>query len=151
MADGTTSPFGKEFSMSSFDSLAKAVMPVACVLIAATAATCSPKPQAAANPAAEDQSLDSLRAAVLQLIGEPMATSVAQCRLTAFGAKPCGGPRTYLVYSTEATDSTRLARAVAMYTSEDARMYQQLGRASDCGLVTPPQITFAAGQCATAR
>ena len=137
--------------MSGFDSLAKAVIPVACVLIAATAATCSPKPQAAANPAAEDQSLDSLRATVLQLIGEPIATSVEQCRLTAFGAKPCGGPRAYLVYSTEATDSSRLARAVAMYTSEDARLNQELGRASDCQLVTPPQITFVAGRCATAR
>ena len=137
--------------MSGFDSLAKAVIPVACVLIAATVATCSPKPQATANPAAEDQSLDSLRAIVLQLIGEPMATSVAQCRLIALGAKPCGGPRAHLVYSMEATDSTRLARAVALYTSEDARLNQELGRTSDCRLVTPPQITFAAGRCATAR
>ena len=99
----------------------------------------------------EQESLDSLRSRILELIGEPVASGISQCRLTAFGAKPCGGPRTYLVYSLEATDSTRLARAVAMYTTEDARLNQELGRASDCGLVTPPQITFVAGQCATAR
>ncbi len=137
--------------MSGFDSLAKAVIPVACVLIAALFAACGPKTRDSRNPTRDNYTLDSLRATVLQLIGEPMATSVAQCRLTAFGAKPCGGPRAYLVYSTEATDSTELARAVAMYTSEDARLNQELGRASDCQLVTPPQITFAAGRCATAR
>ena len=99
----------------------------------------------------EQESLDSLRSRILELIGEPVASGMSQCRLIAFGAKPCGGPRAYLVYSTEATDSTLLARAVALYTSEDARLNQELGRASDCRLVTPPQITFAAGRCATAR
>jgi len=122
-----------------------------CVTIAGVFAACGLKTRDSSSPTAENYSLDSLRATVMRLIGEPMATSVAQCRLTAFGAKPCGGPRTYLVYSTEATDSTRLARAVAMYTSEDARLNQELGRASDCRLVMPPQITFAAGRCATAR
>ena len=99
----------------------------------------------------EQESLDSLRSRIFELIGEPVASGMSQCRLIAFGAKPCGGPRAYLVYSTWATDSTRLARAVAMYTSEDARLNQELGRASDCQMVTPPQITFAAGRCATAR
>ena len=99
----------------------------------------------------EQESLDSLRSRILELIGEPVVSDISQCRLIAFGAKPCGGPRAYLVYSMEATDSTELARAVAMYTSEDARLNQELGRASDCRLVMPPQITFAAGRCATAR
>ena len=99
----------------------------------------------------EQESLDSLRSRILELIGEPVASGMSQCRLIAFGAKPCGGPRAYLVYSMETTDSTRLARAVAMYTSEDARLNRELGRTSDCQMVTPPQVTFAAGQCATAR
>ncbi len=122
-----------------------------CITMAGVLAACGPKTSDTSRPTAESQSLDSLRATVMRLIGEPAATSIAQCRLTAFGAKPCGGPRAYLVYSMEATDSTRLARAVATYTSEDARLNQQLGRASDCQVVTPPQITFAAGRCATAR
>ena len=133
--------------MRRFDSLAKAM--IGCLVIAAVA--CGPSQRNAANAEPGTQSLDSLRATVLRLIGEPTATNIGQCRLTAFGAKPCGGPRAYLVYSVETTDSTALARAVAMYTSEDARLNRELGLASDCGLVAPPQITFTAEQCTTAR
>ena len=115
------------------------------------AASCGPSQQNAANPEPEGQSLDSLRASVLGLIGEPTATNIGQCRLTEFGAKPCGGPRGFLVYSVEATDSIDLARAVASYTSEDARLNRVLGLASDCALVAPPQITFTAGQCTVGR
>ena len=122
-----------------------------CIAIAGVFAACGPKTPDTSRPAAESQSLDSLRATVMRLIGEPVATSMAQCRLTPFGAKPCGGPWTHLVYSTEVTDSTELARAVAAYTSRESQLNQQLGWASDCQMVTPPQITFAAGRCATAR
>ncbi len=116
-----------------------------------TTAGCGSRDPETQEAEPEQESLDSLRSRILELIGEPVASGMSQCRLIAFGAKPCGGPRAYLVYSMEATDSTRLDRAVAMYTSEDARLNQELGRASDCRLVTLPQITFAAGQCATAR
>ena len=111
-----------------------------CVTIAGVFAACGPKTPDTSRPAAESQPLDSLRATVLQLIGEPMATSVAQCRLTAFGAKPCGGPWAYLVYSTDVTDSTELVRAVAAYTSRESQLNQELGRASDCQLVTPVPV-----------
>ena len=150
MADGTQSHFAKAYNMRRFDSLAKAMIPMAeCIVIAAVA--CGPGQRNAANVEPETQPLDSLRAAVLQLVGEPMATSIGQCRLIAFGAKPCGGPRAYLVYSIAVTDSIDLARVVEAYTSEDARLNRELGLASDCGLVAPPQITFTAGQCTTAR
>ena len=119
------------------------------VVLAAVA--CGPSQRNAANAEPESQPLDSLRATVLQLIGEPTASNIGQCRLTPFGAKPCGGPRAYLVYSMEATDSIDLARTVAMYTSEDARLNRVLGLASDCALVAPPQITFTAGQCTIGR
>ena len=124
---------------------------VVCITIAGVFATCGPKTPDTSRPAAESQSLDSLRAVVMRLIGDPVATSITQCRMTPFGAKPCGGPWTYLVYSIDVTDSTELARAVAAYTSRESQLNQELGRASDCQMVTPPQITFAAGQCATAR
>ena len=121
------------------------------VVLALAAAGCSAPQQDVAIAELESPSLDSLRQDVVRLIGEPLASSRGQCRLTAFGAKPCGGPRAYVVYSIEATDSTTLAHAVETYTSEDARLNRELARTSDCQLVTPPQITFVAGQCVIAR
>jgi hypothetical protein len=112
---------------------------------------CSPAPRAAENGAVDAPSLDSLRAVVLQLIGEPTATSLAQCRLMPAGEKPCGGPRSYLVYSMETTDSTALARAVAKYNAEDARANQESGQMSDCRVETPPHLGFSGGRCTTVR
>ncbi len=120
-----------------------------CMVIAAIA--CGPSQRNVANVEPDNPPLDSLRATVLRLIAEPSATSIGQCRLTAFGAKPCGGPRGFLVYSMEATDSTDLARAVALYTAEDDRLNRVLGLASDCALVEQPQITYTAGQCTIGR
>ncbi len=120
-----------------------------CMVIAAIA--CGPSQRNVANAEPDNPPLDSLRATVLRLIAEPSATSIGQCRLTAFGAKPCGGPRGFLVYSMEATDSTDLARAVALYTAEDDRLNRALGLASDCALVEQPQITYTAGQCTIGR
>ena len=135
--------------MRRFNSLTKALL-AGLMVIAAVA--CGPNQQNAANAEPSGtQTLDSLRATVLQLIGEPTATNIGQCRLTPFGAKPCGGPRAYLVYSLEATDSLDLSRAVGAFTTEDDRMNRLLGLASDCVLVPPPQITFTAGQCTTGR
>ena len=122
-----------------------------CVTIAGVFAACGPKTSDTSRPAAESQSLDSLRATVMRLIGEPVATSMAQCRLIPFGAKPCGGPWTHLVYSTGVTDSAELARAVAAYTSRETQLNQELGRASDCQVVTPPRIAYVDGQCTTVR
>ena len=128
----------------------KLMIPMAsCMVMAAVA--CGPNQRNVANAELDSPPLDSLRATVLRLIDERSATSIGQCRLTAFGAKPCGGPRGFLVYSMEATDSTDLAQAVATYTAEDDRVNRALGLASDCALVERPQITFTAGQCTIGR
>ena len=126
-------------------------MPAAAVAIAAVVAACSPAPRAADNAALADQSLDSLRAAVLELIGEPTAASMAQCRLIGFGAKPCGGPSSYLLYSMETTDSTSLARAVATYNAEAGRANRESGGISNCRVETPPGLAFASGRCEITR
>ncbi len=121
------------------------------VAIAAMVAACTPAPRAADNAALADQSLDSLRAAVLELVGDPTATSMAQCRLIGFGAKPCGGPSSYLLYSMETTDSSALARAVAMYNEAAVRANRESGQMSNCQVETPPTLAVASGRCQTTR
>ena len=108
---------------------------------------------AANAPAPGDQtpggeSLDTLRAVVLQLVGDPVCDDVSQCRSMAFGAKPCGGPWSYLVYSVQTADSTRLATAVTRYNDREAQLNRELGRASDCQVVTPPRLSCVNSRCA---
>ena len=99
------------------------------------------------QPPAEVNSLEPLRTAVHELVGEPTCKTVAQCRAIAFGSKPCGGPWTYLVYSTETTDSTRLAALVAEYNSREAQMNREEGRVSDCRFVPVPRLDCVDSRC----
>jgi hypothetical protein len=72
---------------------------------------------------------------------------VSQCRLVAFGSKPCGGPREYLAYSTAITDSTALTTAVARYNAHEAEANRQSDRISDCRMVVRPTVTVVDGHC----
>jgi hypothetical protein len=92
---------------------------------------------------------DSLRAVIEAARGEPGCTAEGQCRAIAFGAKPCGGPWSYLVYSTATADTLRLAEAVAAYNRREADLNREQNRSSDCLFVSPPQVACAGGFCRT--
>jgi hypothetical protein len=77
-------------------------------------------------------------------------SSSSVCRTIAFGAKACGGPQRYLIYSTAATDSARLAREVARYNDAERKRNREEGRMSDCMMVVRPQVSCISGQCRAA-
>ncbi len=112
---------------------------------------CGTKAPAPADREPEAEALDSLRAIVEQLVAEPVCNEASQCRTAAFGAKPCGGPWSYLVYSTQTTDSATLAAAVARYNAREAQMNRESGRMSDCRSITPPELDCANSRCVAAQ
>ena len=97
-----------------------------------------------------ERQLGALRAAVEAEIGGAEATDVAACRTLPFGDKPCGGPWTFLVYSTEASDSTRLAELAAEYDRADAERNRACELVSDCAMVVPPEVALVDGRCVAA-
>jgi len=98
-------------------------------------------------PPPEPPDLAARPAQVLSLIGELRCECVEQCRALPLGAKPCGGPRTYVVFSTVTTDSVRLARAAAEYTALEAERNRRTGAVSDCQFVAAPSLTCSQGYC----
>lgn len=59
------------------------------------------------------------------------------CGFIAFGSKPCGGPRTYLLFS-NSVNLTKLQEMVKTYNEMDERFNIQTGAVSDCMFVSPP-------------
>lgn len=114
-------------------------------------ANCRPKAPAPSTRAETTESLESLRNEVLGLVGEPTCSSSNQCRSIAFGSKPCGGPWSYVAYSTQTTDSAKLAAAVAEYNAREDRLNRELGTVSDCRFVTPPKLACVASHCSAER
>jgi len=91
--------------------------------------------------------LDLTWAAVVSEVGTPLADSIHQCAAIALGAKPCGGPSRYVVYSRQVSDEARLRMLAQRYTELEREWNAATDAISDCSLVVAPTVTLAGGQC----
>jgi hypothetical protein len=74
---------------------------------------------------------------ILNYIQSFSCANATECLSIAFGAKPCGGPREYLVYP-NTVDQTTLENMVNEYYEMDHQYNIETGAISDCMLVSPP-------------
>lgn len=93
--------------------------------------------------------LQELRRLIENEIGTPSAMDPSQCRLIAFGSKPCGGPATYLVYSTLKTNEARLKQLVTEFNQLTKKINKERKMVSDCRFVTEPRVEFVENVCTT--
>lgn len=114
----------------------------------------APEPDPSPDPGEEAEaaetpadSLEMLGARIEEKVGKPTASDVESCRALPFGAKPCGGPWSYLIFSTEVTDSTAVAALVDEYNDLEDRLNREEGRVSDCRFVERPSLILEDGQC----
>jgi hypothetical protein len=73
-----------------------------------------------------------------------------QCAAAPMGAKPCGGPRTYLVYCKATTDEGALMRALDQLKSAEEAYNRAAGLGSDCAMVMPPEMRLEGRTCTAA-
>lgn len=100
----------------------------------------SDKEEDLANLAALDKEIELL-------IDSGVCSENSDCEYIAFGSKACGGPKTYLVFSTS-IDVALLQQKVATYNALENSFNQKWGIISDCSVPTPPaDITCIAGKC----
>lgn len=91
-----------------------------------------------------------LDAEVQTLIADKSCTADTDCDTLPYGAKACGGPARYLVYST-----ATLTAAEQQHLTETATEYSELSRQynadngviSTCDVVVPPTVGCVVGQC----
>jgi hypothetical protein len=74
---------------------------------------------------------------ILLYIDSFSCANATDCLYIALGAKPCGGPREYLVYP-NTVDQTTLEILVTEYYEMDNQYNMQTGAVSDCMVVSPP-------------
>jgi len=107
--------------------------------------------QSGDKPAAAQQPTTRLRELLTLIeleISAPIANEPKQCKLIAFGSKPCGGPRMYLVYSTATANEVKLKQLVNEYNELEWKLNQQQKIISDCEYVREPKQDFVGGVCA---
>jgi hypothetical protein len=116
----------------------------ACVMGVLQVACAAPPAKA---PAADTHALSRQ---IREEIGTAACTANDQCRSLAIGHKACGGPETYVVWSTAASDGKKLRALADAYTQARKQESEQSGRVSDCSLVTDPGARCEAGRCVPA-
>lgn len=89
----------------------------------------------------------ALLAEIKAMVGTAAATEPAQCKKVGFGHKPCGGPASYLIYSTQGLDEPLLLQKVSRYNQLMQAEQQRLGLVSDCAVVPEPGVALVGGFC----
>jgi hypothetical protein len=95
----------------------------------------------------EDMNLEEAALAINNEVGSAKAEEVEYCRILPIGAKPCGGPWGYLVYSKEASNESRLKRLIERYDKLDEIRNIEEGLVSTCDVAQPPDLTVKNGSC----
>lgn len=93
------------------------------------------------------EDLGRLREQVAGLMREPVCAETADCKTLPFGAKACGGPKTYLVYSLKTTDVPLLESTVEKYNRQEAAQNRETGAVSDCMFVSEPRVSCVKSRC----
>ena len=84
-----------------------------------------------------EASLVSLEASIRKMIANPRCETDSDCKAIAFGAKACGGPKSYLYYSTRTVDEALLQARVAEYFDLDQKRNSAQRVFSTCNMVEP--------------
>ncbi|MDP3360059.1 MAG: hypothetical protein Q8S41_12015 [Lutibacter sp.] len=91
--------------------------------------------------------LTAFREEIELLVDSGVCSENSGCDYIAFGSKACGGPKTYLVFSTS-INVELLQRKVETYNALENSFNKKWGIISDCSVPTPPEnVTCIAGKC----
>jgi hypothetical protein len=109
-------------------------------------------PRGARSPSSEtaQEGIQRLEREVRALALPGGCQSSGECRAAPVGDRPCGGPRTYVVYCARTTDSVALYRKLDELARAERAHNQEQGLASTCEFRTPPAVTAESGSCRAA-
>lgn len=95
----------------------------------------------------QDMNLEEISIEINAEVGDANAEDLSQCNILPIGAKPCGGPWGYLVYSTQESNTARLKTLIERYDKLDEIRNKEEGRNSTCDVSSPPELELRNGQC----
>jgi|GEM_PF-3398131 len=92
-----------------------------------------------------------LQSAIDEEIAQAACTEDTQCKALAMGANPCGGPESYLAYSTLNTNETRLRELAAQYKMIRRTLHSKTGTMGACIVIPEPTLRCENQQCVTTQ
>lgn len=84
---------------------------------------------------------------IQRMVGTPSCSETSQCRTIALGARACGGPQSYMAWSTATTAEAPLRGLAERYQREQQAANQASGAMSTCQFMTDPGAVCQANVC----
>jgi len=88
---------------------------------------------------------------IANLVADKSCDNGKQCQSIAYGAKACGGPTSYLIYSLKNTDAVKLSSEVKQYNQLMKEDNRRSDRISNCSMLIPPTLMCRDNQCVATR
>jgi hypothetical protein len=120
------------------------------ILLLITCAACAGaggQPAAPVPAAPAPAAVPATLARINALIGTPSCNGDAQCHSLAVGNRPCGGPESYLAWSSAHTDPDAIRALGERYKAERQAQSAARGEVSDCRFRVDPGAVCRAGLC----
>jgi hypothetical protein len=120
------------------------------ILAGCAGCTTTAAPQATQAPQARTAPADGPAATLERihaLVGTPNCSSDAQCHTLPLGARACGGPDSYLPWSSEKTSQAEIQALGERYKEERRAANKATGAISTCQFLMDPGAVCRAGTC----
>ena len=117
------------------------------LLLAGCAACTTAAPQAPQTTQARQAPQSDTLARIRALAGTPACSSDAQCHSLPLGARACGGPESYLVWSSASTSQAEIEALGERYKEERRAANAASRRVSTCQFLMDPGAVCRAGTC----
>ncbi|KPH56823.1 hypothetical protein [Pseudoalteromonas porphyrae] len=99
------------------------------------------------NVVASKESLSIAHQQLKDLISDPQCDDHTQCKILAIGSRACGGPSSYVAYSTKSADEQEVLASAKQITSLESQFNAQTGMISICQHLTEPSAQCIENKC----
>lgn len=91
--------------------------------------------------------MQEIRLLMAREVGDASAQRIEQCHAIPVGSKACGGPQSFVIYSTAVSNEHKLQELARQYTEAEEKYNRVTQAMSTCSYITPPEVYLESGKC----
>ncbi|MDP2636683.1 MAG: hypothetical protein ACPG5Z_11360 [Pseudoalteromonas sp.] len=99
------------------------------------------------NKAVSREAIQAAHKQLKTLTEDLSCDTSTQCKVLPVGSRACGGPSSYLVFSTKNNDSQKVEQAAKQITTLESQFNAQTGMVSICQHLTAPATQCTSNKC----
>ncbi|WP_372762273.1 hypothetical protein [Pseudoalteromonas sp.] len=102
---------------------------------------------AADSKPVSEKSIQAAKDELTALITDPQCDAIEQCKVLAVGSRACGGPSSYVVYSTKTAEQQQVEKLAKQITQLESNYNTQNQMVSICQHLTAPSTQCVENKC----